>query len=442
MIGATEEMDRKESILIVDDDESTCKGLSLILGKKGYETETAGTGREAIEKARAKFFNVALLDVRLPDMEGIGLLAPLKKMHREMALIVLTGFASLETAVCALNEGASAYITKPLNMDEVLATVGNALEKQRLVAEKGRAEEMKAELIERLEHKNKELQLLLQKLRDAQAQLIQSAKMASLGQLVVSIAHEINNPISFVCSNISRLQEYSTDLKAFYNNCQALFDEIEQGNFSQLKSPLQALKNMEKEREVNFIIDDLIDLAKETVEGAERVRKVVKILQNFSRVQEELQEVDVNEALEGTIFILHNEMQDRIEIVRNYDQKARIEGYPNQIKEVFLNILTNACQAIEDKGKITLETAVEAGTVLVRISDTGKGIPKENLHKIFKPFYTTKPANQGTGVGLSIVRSIVENHGGEISLQSEVGKGTTFILTFPLKIKSPPEEEK
>ncbi|KPJ60980.1 MAG: hypothetical protein AMS15_06155 [Planctomycetes bacterium DG_23] len=439
MTEAAQGIKRKESILIVDDDESACKSLSLVFGKKGYQVESAATGREAIEKARAKFFNAALLDIRLPDMEGIELLAPLREVHPDMALIVLTGYASLRTAVRALNDGASAYITKPLNIDEVLPVLGGALEKQRLIREKQHAEEMRTELIQRLKEKNNELQHLLQELRDAQAQLIQSAKMASLGQLVVSIAHEINNPVSFVCSNVSRLQEYSVRLKSFYENCKVLFEKMGKGNSSQPQRLLPALESMEEESEVEFIINDLNALAAETKEGAERVRKVVKSLRNFARTQEERQAVDINDCLQSTILLLHNQIQDRIEIVSSFDHRAHIQGYPNQIKEVFLNLLTNACQAIQDKGKITLETAVGAGRVLVRISDTGKGIPEENLNKIFDPFYTTKQEDQGAGIGLSIVRSIVEGHRGKISVKSQLGQGTIFTLTFPHKTTPHPE---
>jgi putative nucleotidyltransferase with HDIG domain len=162
-----EGMDQGQSILIVDDDESTLKTLALIFDEKGYETETALTGREAIEKAREKFFNLALLDIKLSDMEGVELLAPLKKMYPNMVVIIITGYASLETAVRALNEGAAAYITKPLNMDEVLATVKEGLEKQRLVTDNERLyQEAQRELAER-KRAEREIQRNLDKLRKA-----------------------------------------------------------------------------------------------------------------------------------------------------------------------------------------------------------------------------------------------------------------------------------
>ncbi|MCK4964622.1 MAG: response regulator, partial [Dehalococcoidia bacterium] len=147
-----DEKDKKARILIVDDDESSCRSLSLILGKDGYETETAGTGREALEKAQQRFFNLAFLDIRLPDVEGIKLITALKEMHPSLAVIMITGYASVETAVQALTDGASAYITKPLNMDEVLATVEGLLEKQRLIEEKERAEEALRESEEKLRY--------------------------------------------------------------------------------------------------------------------------------------------------------------------------------------------------------------------------------------------------------------------------------------------------
>ena len=166
-----EEVDRKESILIVDDDESTRKSLTLIFGKKGYETETAGTGREAIEKAQDRFFNLALLDIKLPEVEGVELIAPLKEMHPDMVVIMATAYASLETAVRALNEGASAYITKPLNMDEVLATVREALEKQRLVMENRRLLQTVQQQLAELRQAEEVREKLIHELQDALAEI-------------------------------------------------------------------------------------------------------------------------------------------------------------------------------------------------------------------------------------------------------------------------------
>jgi DNA-binding NtrC family response regulator len=151
-----EEMNRKESILIVDDDESSHRSLTLIFGRKGYETETAGTGREAIEKAQRRFFNLALLDIKLPDMQGLELLAPLKHLHPDMLVIMVTAYASTKTAIRAMNEGASAYITKPLDMDEVLATVNQALANQRLVEEKRQAQEALQKAHDELERRVEE----------------------------------------------------------------------------------------------------------------------------------------------------------------------------------------------------------------------------------------------------------------------------------------------
>ena len=370
--------------------------------------------------------DVVLLDLGLPDSQGLDTLGGTHAQAPEMPIVVLTGAHDETLGVEAVKQGAQDYLVKGQVNSHLL------VRSMRYAIERKEAERVKTEYIQSLEAKNKELQDLLEKLRTTQAQLIQSAKMASLGQLVASIAHELNNPISFVYSNIRRLEEYSSHITTFYNSCQALFDEIAQGSFPQLNSNIRALRYMEKEREVDFIIEDLNDLVKETKEGAERVRKVVESLRNFSRAQEEQQQVDINEALESTLQLLRNQMKNRIKTVKSYGHIPKVECFPNQIKEVFLNILTNACQAIEDKGEVGLKTAERSGKVMVRISDTGKGISKENLDKIFEPFYTTKPANQGTGLGLSIVRGIVENHGGEISVESQVGKGTTFTVSLPI----------
>jgi len=381
------------------------------------------TGLQRLAQGR---IDVVLLDLGLPDSQGLETLAKAHAQTPQVPIVVLTGLYDQALGVRAVREGAQDYLVKgQVDSDWLEHSILYAIERKK-------GERAKTELIQRLEAKNKELQYLLQKLQTTQAQLVQSAKMASLGQLVAGIAHELNNPISFVHSNVKRLEEYSNHITTFYNSCQALFDEIAQGSYPQLKSHLKALRYLEKEREIDFLIQDLSDLAKETKEGTERVSKVVENLRTFSRTQEERQKVDVNEALEATVLLLRNQIKDRIEIVRNYAQRAEIQGYPNQIKEVFLNLLTNAGQAIKEKGKITLETAVEADTVLVRISDTGEGVPEDKLETIFDPFYTTKPAEQGTGLGLSIVRGIIENHEGKISVQSQVGKGTTFTVSLPL----------
>ena len=195
-------MNDKESILIVDDDEGICKTLSLILSKKGYETETAGTGREGIEKAQERFFNLALIDIKLPDMEGVELLRPLKEMHPDMAVIMITGYASVETAIQALKDGAWAYIPKPLNMDEVLATVREALEKQSLIQKKREAEERLSRTSHDLKQSVADLTKANQKILEQQKAVIQEERLKVLLQMAGATAHELNQPLTSLLGTI------------------------------------------------------------------------------------------------------------------------------------------------------------------------------------------------------------------------------------------------
>ena len=421
--------DKPINVLLIEDNPGDARLIREVLAEASgvaFNLEWFDHLEAGLQRLAEGMVDVVLLDLSLPDSRGLDTLGGTHAQAPQVPIVVLTGGNDEMQGVKAVKQGAQDYLVKGQVNGHLL------VRSMRYAIERKEAERVKTEYINSLQAKNEELHDLLEKLRNTQAQLIQSAKMASLGQLVAGIAHELNNPISFVYSNIRRLEEYSDHITTFYNSCQALFDEITQGSYPQLNNRLQALRYLEKEREVDFLIEDLGDLVKETEEGADRVRKVVESLRNFSRAQEERQEVDIKEALETTLYLLRNQMKNRITTLKHYGHISKVECLPNQIKEVFLNILTNACQAIEGKGEITLKTAQKSGNVLVLISDTGKGIPTENMDKIFEPFYTTKPAKEGTGLGLSIVRGIIENHGGKISVQSQVGKGTIFTVSLPL----------
>jgi len=199
-------MDEKQSILIVDDDKSTCRSLKLIFSKKGYDSKTVGTGREALKRAQERFFNLTLLDIKLPDMKGVELIALLKEMHPDMAVIMITGYASLETAIQALNNGASAYITKPLNMDEVLATIREALDKQRLIIQKRLAEEALKRTTQDLKKTVKELRKANQKILEQQKSVIEEERLKVLLQMSGATAHELNQPLAILLGNIELMK--------------------------------------------------------------------------------------------------------------------------------------------------------------------------------------------------------------------------------------------
>ncbi|XGC81032.1 ATP-binding protein [Bdellovibrio bacteriovorus] len=285
-----------------------------------------------------------------------------------------------------------------------------------------------------LRKKISELESANKELKDTQTKLVHSAKMVSLGQLVAGVAHELNNPIGFIYSNMTHLKEYSEKL-------------ITLAEVAEKDPPkLPALK---EEFEFDYIVKDLPKLVASCQDGARRTRDIVLGLRNFSRLEEaKLQEIDVQQSLDTTLNLLQGEIKNRIEIHRQYEPTPLIHCYASQINQVFMNILSNAVQAIEGSGHIWISTTPlkdfkgskdKRGFVQISIQDSGKGMSAETLEKIFDPFFTTKGVGQGTGLGLSISYGIIQNHGGEIQARSEVGVGTEFIVIIPV---FPPIQEK
>jgi len=259
-----------------------------------------------------------------------------------------------------------------------------------------------------------ELEAATRELQDAQAALLQSEKMASLGSLVAGVAHEINTPIGSINSNtdvaIRALDKLSQALD------QASPDVKED---PAIKSAVEVLKNVEKTNKT----------------ACERIVKIVRSLRNFARGHEtERRTADLHEGLESTLTLVRHEIKNRIEVVRDYGDLPKVDCYPDQLNQVFMNILVNAAQAIDGNGKITIRTRADENSVTLAFSDTGRGISPENLAKIFDPGFTTKSVGLGSGLGLAICYKIVKEHGGRIDVQSELGKGSTFTVTLPRQL--------
>lgn len=279
-----------------------------------------------------------------------------------------------------------------------------------------------------LKKKIKELELANAELREAQGKLVHSAKMTSLGQLVAGVAHELNNPIGFIFSNTTHLKEYS----------QKLFELIDSAE----KNP-DKIKILKDQIDYEYIKTDLPKLIKSCQDGAQRTRDIVLGLRNFSRLEEaQLKEVDLREALDTTLELLQGEIKNRIQVHRQYETIPKVLCFASQINQVFMNILSNALQAIQGPGQIWVTTIPlraspgQVGRVQISIQDSGMGMDPQTLDKIFEPFFTTKGVGQGTGLGLSISYGIIQNHGGEIQVRSQKGIGTEFVIIIPL---SPPQ---
>ncbi|MFH4664143.1 ATP-binding protein [Vibrio cidicii] len=285
------------------------------------------------------------------------------------------------------------------------------------------------ELTVKLNNEQHQLEDALNKLKQAQSQLLQSEKMASIGQLSAGIAHEINNPIGFITSNLQTLDDYFSTVK---NHIQQLNTLI---NSCEIEKIIDIKEKAEKKINLDYILDDLSDLIQESLEGSSRVMAIVKNLKEFSHIDSsEWNYSNLENGLESTLKIINNEVKYNIEVEKHFSKDVpEVYCQPMQINQVFLNILVNACHAIEGKGKISIFLDKhDDDFVSIKIADTGSGIPQEILSSIFDPFFTTKPVGSGTGLGLSVSYGIVAKHKGKIEVESEVGKGSTFTILLPI----------
>ena len=283
-----------------------------------------------------------------------------------------------------------------------------------------------------------ELQMAYRQLQDTQGQLLQSEKLASIGQLAAGVAHEINNPIGYVYSNLGSLQKYLQDIFLVIE----AYEKIESlpGLHEETLAEIHRAKNIV---DFAFLKEDIAELMSESREGITRVKKIVQNLKDFSHVDSDdnWQWADLHLGLDSTLSIVWNEIKYKAEVIKEYGEIPEVECLPSQLNQVFMNLLVNASHAINEQGTITIRTAAEGDLVWVEVTDTGAGIEPELMNKIFDPFFTTKPVGTGTGLGLSVSYSIIQKHCGSISVVSESGKGTTFRITLPVK-RSEPQLEK
>jgi signal transduction histidine kinase/HAMP domain-containing protein len=276
-------------------------------------------------------------------------------------------------------------------------------------------------------HAYEKLNTALAELKETQSQLVQSEKMASLGQLTAGIAHEINNPINFVSANVRPLQRDIASLLEVLRR----YAEIDPSNG--VAEKIAEIRSLRDELELDYVVEEIDQLIKGIEDGARRTAEIVRGLRNFSRVDEsDLKRTNVHEGIDSTLILLHNIYKDRIEVVREYGELPEIECFPGQLNQVFMNLLTNAVQAIDGTGTITIRTASTGDAIRIEIADSGPGIPASIRERIFDPFFTTKDVGKGTGLGLSISLGIIRKHNGTIAVDSPPGGGTTFTLTLPV----------
>ncbi len=279
-----------------------------------------------------------------------------------------------------------------------------------------------------LQQRHDELQATYRRLAGAQEQLLQSEKMASIGQLAAGVAHEINNPIGYVHSNLGTLQEYLGALFALIECHESALQSDDPA------AHREAVRAKRERLDIDFILGDLPKLLEESREGIERVTKIVQDLKDFSYAgrDETMRPADLHKGLESTLNIVWNDLKYKVRLEKHYGELPLVECHQSEINQVLMNLLINAGQAIENRGSIIIATGAENGEAWISIADTGCGIAPEAMQRIFEPFYTTKPIGRGTGLGLAITYSIIAKHHGRIEVSSEPGAGSAFRLVLPV----------
>ena len=401
-------------ILIVDDQTDNLRVLATVLGFAGYAYVNCLSDSRNILPIFLEFQpDLILLDLHMPHVDGLAAMDQLATAIPKddyLPILVLTGDNTSEAKERALSHGAHDFLSKPLNRTEVQLRVKNLLETRHLHLQlKAQNASLEQQVRERTELAE-ELGRTNQKLRETQAHLIHSEKMAGLGQLVAGIAHEINNPLAFVINNIFIVQE-----------------TLEKLAVEGAESPLAASAKVGK---MQARISD-------AHAGATRVKDLVSKLRTFSRLDEgTVKTINIHESIESVLLFLRHKMESRIEVERNYGDVEMLTCFAGELNQVLMNIIANAIDAIDGKGRITLATGQQNGHFVIRVRDTGKGIPEEIRNRIFEPFFTTKPIGQGTGLGLAISYGIVQAHHGSMEFTSKAGEGTEFILKIPASLRT------
>ena len=372
-----------------------------------------------------------MVDICMPQMSGNQLIEQVNRLYPDTIPIVLSGHADEKMVSQILGETFfHQYIPKPWDDEQLIELVGDAFKKSESQVI-NRALEIDTEmpelsLDELASEKRQELQSALETLQRMQSALVQNEKMSAIGQLSAGVAHEINNPIAFVSSNLDILQDYVTDIHGY-------LEAIDQLLVTQDLS-LEKDNSLRADFEIDSIMQDILILVQESKEGVNRVTRIIESLRDFSHIdQVEIQPADINEGLEKTLKLVWNEIKSRAKVEREYGDLPLVSCRIGQIDQVFMNLLVNAAQIIETDGLIRIKTTADEDNVYIYISDNGGGIPDEIQERIFEAFFTTKPVGFGTGLGLTISKSIIERHRGELTVESKEGIGTTFRIVLPIQ---------
>ncbi|KST69589.1 hybrid sensor histidine kinase/response regulator [Mastigocoleus testarum] len=444
-------------IIIIDDTPANLHLLANLLKEYSYKVRPFPSGKLALAGIKHSQPDLILLDIQMPNMDGYQVCEQLKanEISRDIPVIFISALNEALDKVKAFTVGGIDYITKPFQAEEVLARVNTHLQLsslQKMLQQENylQAKQLEAQNIQlqlmnnTLQKVNQELKLKYNQLQQAQLQLVQSEKMATLGQLVAGVAHEINNPVGFISGNLKHASQYIRDL-------------IDHLKLYQQKYPQNILEieNNATEIDLEYLLEDLPNTIKSMKVGTDRIEDISTSLRTFSRSDTtNLVKANLHEGIDSTLLILKhrlkaNEYRPAIEIIKEYGNLPEVECYPGQLNQVFMNIIANAIDALDESiqvrseeelnnnpCQITISTEVlpTFNDIAVRIKDNGIGMSKELEKKVFEYLFTTKGINKGTGLGLSISLQIVqEKHQGKLTYISCPGKGTEFTIELPIQ---------
>lgn len=465
---------QKGNILVVDDTPENLRLLAGILNEKGYQARPVPNGKLALSAAQNIPPDLVLLDIMMPEIDGYEVCQQLKasEVTKDIPVIFISAVNDVMDKVKAFAVGGVDYITKPFQVEEVLARIETHLKI--------------CSLQQSLQEKNQDLATAIHQLQATQEHLIQSEKMAALGQLIAGIAHEINTPLGIIGSSIDNIANFwdvnVTKLPQFFQQLNSedrvyfltlLYRSTNQENVltskekrkfkQQLISYLEAnaLENADEiadtlvDMEIYENIEDLLPLFKlpnwevvlNTAYQFASFKKSISLIQrataksgkvvfalksyaHFDNAQEKV-EANLHDGIETVLTLYQNQLKHGIEVVRKYSNLPEIVCYPDDLNQVWTNLIHNSLQAMDYKGTLTIETQQKDAKVFVKIADSGKGILPEVLPKIFQPFFTTKAAGEGSGLGLDIVKKIIDKHEGTIAVESVPGE-TAFTVSLPI----------
>lgn len=417
-------------ILYVDDLKENQLVLKSILTKEGYDIYCALSGEEALRMVLKEDYDLFILDIQMPGMDGFELAENLKAINKtkEIPIIFLTS-ANKEISMVkrGIKLGAVSYLNKPIDDELLKLTVNTFLQLYNKHRELTRTKQELRLSNKQLEETIEELETALEDLKITQSQLIHSEKMASLGSLIAGLAHEINNPMNFIYAGINNMERIMGDVHPILKQYNQLNENDD------IHQQLDKINKAKKKHSFKEKIESIPELISDIKLGSERTSYIIRSLMTFTSSDKNVKkQYDIHEGINSSLMLLKNRITDDVVIKKKYNSKiGMIKCFPSQLNQVFWNILSNAIEALDGKGKITIETSMPFGKLVISIKDNGIGMTKKIKRRIFDPFFTTKEVGKGIGLGLSISYGIVEKHGGEILVITAPKRGSEFRIILP-----------